>query len=153
MAKRKSGVGNPTNRASELVEYNSQLEERIRILELELESSASPRQGELVEDGEADSAKHFGSGGEASDAGVSGGEASDAGVSGGADEEVEALSGRTPGVWVNDEGNTCIGRECMITEARPEGLFFKLDPDSCDPKTRELFVNAMIRGARTGLKT
>ena len=143
MAKRKSGVGNPTNRASELVEYNSQLEERIRILELELESSASPRQGELVEDGEADSAKHFGSGGEASDAGVSGG----------ADEEVEALSCRTPGVWVNDKGNTCIGRECMITEARPEGLFFKLDPDSCDPKTRELFVNAMIRGARTGLKT
>ena len=58
----------------------------------------------------------------------------------------------TPGVWVNEKGHLCIGRECIVAEATPEGLRFRLDPDTCDPKTRETFVNAMLKGTRIGLK-
>jgi len=57
-----------------------------------------------------------------------------------------------PQVWVNDAGNLCIGRECIVAEATPEGLRFRLDPDSCDPKTREAFIGAMMKGTRIGLK-
>ena len=57
-----------------------------------------------------------------------------------------------PGVWVNEKGHLCIGRECIVAEATPEGLRFRLDPDTCDPKTREAFVEAMLKGTRIGLK-
>ena len=58
----------------------------------------------------------------------------------------------TPGVWVNEAGNLCIGRACIVAEATVEGLRFRLDPDSCDPKTREAFISAMMKGTRIGLK-
>ena len=70
------------------------------------------------------------------------------GISGELPEEQET----TPGVWVNEQGHLCIGRECIMAEATPEGLRFRLDPESCDPKTRETFVNAMLKGTRIGLK-
>ena len=70
------------------------------------------------------------------------------GISGELPEE----QGTTPGVWVNEQGHLCIGRECIMAEATPEGLRFRLDPESCDPKTRETFVNAMLKGTRIGLK-
>lgn len=70
------------------------------------------------------------------------------GISGELSEEQET----TPGVWVNEQGHLCIGRECIMAEATPEGLRFRLDPESCDPKTRETFVNAMLKGTRIGLK-
>ena len=70
------------------------------------------------------------------------------GISGELPEEQET----TPGVWVNEKGHLCIGRECIMAEATPEGLRFRLDPESCDPKTRETFVNAMLKGTRIGLK-
>ena len=70
------------------------------------------------------------------------------GISGELSEEQET----TPGVWVNEKGHLCIGRECIMAEATPEGLRFRLDPESCDPKTRETFVNAMLKGTRIGLK-
>ena len=70
------------------------------------------------------------------------------GISGEIQEEQET----TPGVWVNEKGHLCIGRECIMAEATPEGLRFRLDPESCDPKTRETFVNAMLKGTRIGLK-
>ena len=70
------------------------------------------------------------------------------GTSGELPEEQET----TPGVWVNEKGHLCIGRECIMAEATPEGLRFRLDPESCDPKTRETFVNAMLKGTRIGLK-
>lgn len=38
-----------------------------------------------------------------------------------------------------------------MAEATPEGLRFRLDPDTCDPKTREAFVNAMLKDTRIGL--
>ena len=69
------------------------------------------------------------------------------GTSGELPEEQET----TPGVWVNEKGHLCIGRECIMAEATPEGLRFRLDPESCDPKTRETFVNAMLKGIRIGL--
>ena len=53
---------------------------------------------------------------------------------------------------MNEQGHLCIGRECIMAEATPEGLRFRLDPESCDPKTRETFVNAMLKGTRIGLK-
>ena len=49
---------------------------------------------------------------------------------------------------MNEKGHLCIGRECIVAEATPEGLRFRLDPDTCDPKTREAFVNAMLKGTR-----
>ena len=70
------------------------------------------------------------------------------GISGELPEEQET----TPGVWVNEQGHLCSGRECIKAEATPEGLRFRLDPESCDPKTRETFVNAMLKGTRIGLK-
>ena len=69
------------------------------------------------------------------------------GISGELSEDQET----TPGVWVNEQGHLCIGRECIMAEATPEGLRFRLDPESCDPKTRETFVNAMLKGTRIGL--
>ena len=53
---------------------------------------------------------------------------------------------------MNEKGHLCIGRECIVAEATPEGLRFRLDPDTCDPKTREAFVDAMLKGTRIGLK-
>ena len=53
---------------------------------------------------------------------------------------------------MNEQGHLCIGRECIMAEATPEGLRFRRDPESCDPKTRETFVNAMLKGTRIGLK-
>ena len=50
--------------------------------------------------------------------------------------------------WVNEQGNLCIGRKCIVTEATPEGLRFKLDADTCDPATRDAFIAAMIKGTR-----
>ena len=50
--------------------------------------------------------------------------------------------------WVNEQGNLCIGRKCIVTEATPEGLRFKLDADTCDPATRGAFIAAMIKGTR-----
>jgi len=49
---------------------------------------------------------------------------------------------------VNEQGNLCIGRKCIVTEATPEGLRFKLDADTCDPATRDAFIAAMIKGTR-----
>ena len=72
------------------------------------------------------------------------------GLSGELPDEDEPVT--TPGVWVNEKGHLCIGRECIVAEATPEGLRFRLDPDTCDPKTREAFVNAMLKGTRIGLK-
>jgi hypothetical protein len=48
---------------------------------------------------------------------------------------------------VNEFGNVCIGRKCMVSEATPDGIRFRLDPETCDPATREAFVQAFARGA------
>ena len=133
MAKRKDGVGRPTDIAGDLAaerERNRELEEKIRTLESE--HGASPPIGESVEPGEADQVRPT----------------STDGIAGGLPNEPVT----TPGVWVNEKGHLCIGRECIVAEATPEGLRFRLDPDTCDPKTRETFVNAMLKGTRIGLK-
>ena len=124
MAKRKDGVGRPTDVARDLAgeqERNRELEERIRILEF--------RGGESVPEGFV---RPTGADG----------------IPGGLPNEPVT----TPGVWVNEKGHLCIGRECIVAEATPEGLRFRLDPDTCDPKTREAFVEAMLKGTRIGLK-
>ena len=126
MARRKDGVGRPTDVARDLAaeqERNQVLEERIRILESEGGESVSKG---FVRPTGAD------------------------GLSGGLPDEDEPVT--TPGVWVNEDGHLCIGRECIVAVATPEGLRFRLDPDSCDPKTREAFINAMMKGTRIGLK-
>ena len=68
------------------------------------------------------------------------------GSSGELAEEQETTAGAKS--WVNEQGNICIGRQCIVTEATPEGLRFKLDPESCDPETREACIAAMIKGTR-----
>lgn len=126
MARRKDGVGRPTDVARDLAgeqERNRELEERIRILESEGGESVSKG---FVRPTGAD------------------------GLSGGLPDEDEPVT--TPGVWVNEDGHICIGRECIVAVATPEGLRFRLDPDSCDPKTREAFISAMMKGTRIGLK-
>ena len=135
MAKRKDGVGRPTDIERDLAaerERNRELEEKIRILESE--PGASPSIGESVEAGEANQVRPTGADG----------------LSGELPDEDEPVT--TPGVWVNEKGHLCIGRECIVAEATPEGLRFRLDPDTCDPKTREAFVEAMLKGTRIGLK-
>ena len=135
MAKRKDGVGRPTDIAGDLAaerERNRELEEKIRTLESE--HGASPPIGESVESGEADQVRPTGADG----------------LSGALPDEDEPVT--TPGVWVNEDGHICIGRECIVAVATPEGLRFRLDPDSCDPKTREAFISAMMKGTRIGLK-
>ena len=130
MAKRKDGVGRPTDIARDLAaerERNQELEEKIRTLESEGGASTP-----IGESGEADQVRPTGADG----------------ISGGLPDEPVT----TPGVWVNDKGHLCIGRECIVAEATPEGLRFRLDPDTCDPKTREAFVEAMLKGTRIGLK-
>jgi len=126
MARRKDGVGRPTDIARNLAteqERNQVLEERIRILES--------------------------AGGESLPEGFVRPTGAD-GLSGELPDEDEPVT--TPGVWVNEAGNLCIGRACIVAEATVEGLRFRLDPDSCDPKTREVFINAMMKGTRMGLK-
>jgi len=126
MARRKDGVGRPTDVARDLAgeqERNRELEERIRILESEGGESVSKG---FVRPTGAD------------------------GLSGKLPDEDEPVT--TPGVWVNEDGHICIGRECIVAVATPEGLRFRLDPDSCDPKTREAFISAMMKGTRIGLK-
>ena len=126
MARRKDGVGRPTDVARDLAgeqERNQVLEERIRILESEGGESVSKG---FVRPTGAD------------------------GLSGELPDEDEPVT--TPGVWVNEDGHICIGRECIVAVATPEGLRFRLDPDSCDPKTREAFISAMMKGTRIGLK-
>ena len=46
---------------------------------------------------------------------------------------------------MNEKGHLCIGRECIMAEATPEGLRFRLDPESCDPKTRDSRAAACFR--------
>ena len=138
MAKRKDGVGRPTDIARDLAaerERNRELEEKIRTLESEHGASnpigesvpvSTPIPEGFVRPISAD------------------------GLSGELPDEDEPVT--TPGVWVNEKGHLCIGRECIVAEATPEGLRFRLDPDSCDPKTREAFIGAMMKGTRIGLK-
>jgi len=129
MAKRKNGVGRPTDIGSstDLVaaseERNRELEERIRTLESERDGEVSVEAGQVRP--------------------ISAGELSGEVLDG--DEEM------TEGFWVNEQGNLCIGRKCMVMEATPDGLRFELDPDSCDPKTREILFSAMMKGTRMGL--
>ena len=130
MAKRKDGMDRSTDIARDLAaerDRNRELEEKIRTLESE--HGASTPIGESVE---ADQVRPT----------------SADGIPGGLPNEPVT----TPGVWVNEKGHLCIGRECIVAEATPEGLRFRLDPDTCDPKTRETFVNAMLKGTRIGLK-
>ncbi len=126
MARRKDGVGRPTDVARDLAgeqERNRELEERIRILESE---GGEPVSKGFVRPTGAN------------------------GLSGELPDEDEPVT--TPGVWVNEDGHICIGRECIVAVATPEGLRFRLDPDSCDPKTREAFISAMLKGTRIGLQ-
>ena len=126
MARRKDGVGRPTDVARDLAgeqERNRELEERIRILESEGGESVS--KGFVRPTGAN-------------------------GLSGELPDEDEPVT--TPGVWVNEDGHICIGRECIVAVATPAGLRFRLDPDRGDPKTREAFISAMMKGTRIGLK-
>ena len=130
MAKRKNEVGRPTDFESsgDLVaaseQRNRELEERIRVLESEREGAVS------VETGPVGSISADELSGE---------------VLVQSDEEM------TEGFWVNEHGNLCIGNKCMVMEATPDGLVFELDPDNCDPKTREILFTAMMKGTRMGL--
>jgi len=124
MAKRKEGVGRSTDIARELAERNRELEEEIRALKSgDADQERPTSAGELGE-----------SAGELGES--AGGSAGELG------EEAGAKS------WVNEQGNLCIGRKCIVTEATPEGLRFKLDADTCDPATRDAFIAAMIKGTR-----
>ena len=53
---------------------------------------------------------------------------------------------------MNKAGNLCMGRVCLTTEATETGLEFTLDPETCDPETREKLIGAMIKGAKLRLK-
>lgn len=132
MVKRQAGVGRPTNTARELEaseKRNQELEEIIRALQSE--EGVALAIGEPFKAGDSEQIRPAGSDGD----------------SDGDSGEPE----RSDGVWINDVGNLCIGRECMVTEATPEGLRFILDPEKCDPKTRETLVNAMLKGSRISL--
>ena len=130
MAKRKNEVGRPTDFESsgDLVaaseQRNRELEERIRVLESERDGEVSVEAGQVRP--------------------ISAGELS-------GEVLVQSDEEMTEGFWVNEQGNLCIGRKCMVMEATPDGLRFELDPDNCDPKTREILFTAMMKGTRMGL--
>jgi len=59
---------------------------------------------------------------------------------------------RTEGFYLNDQGELCLGMSCLVMHETPEGLRFELNPDECDPETRERLVSAAIKGARLEFK-
>ena len=67
--------------------------------------------------------------------------------------ERDPSSGDLPEGWYLDErGQLCHGTECLTVVIEEEGIAFDLDPEKCDPKTREALVGAAIRGARLRFK-